>query len=273
MTRILLVLLLLFTKAVLAQEATYDSSNLVLVLPIDDHSLIDGTDLGPVKFKDKLFTFNCTYFEVIANLKVKAWKMGGNLIKIIDHKKPDMWSTCHRISVEVYKVANTEIYERQIEWTPGRKLTHLDFKGVPGKDEPDSNAAATWSGFQMEFTGAQLFKSPRFYVSCIFDCNKSWMKPEVQHNRNVLQHEQTHFDISEVYARKMRQALKLGYIKEYNIDNANDIYKHYLEASKVRQDLYDLESEHGRNMLQQQKWDTAIATELAELGTFIKEEQ
>ncbi|MBK8805351.1 MAG: hypothetical protein IPO21_01345 [Bacteroidales bacterium] len=46
---------------------------------------------------------------MLENAKIEARKMGGNLIKIVEHKYPDILSTCHRIIVNVYKADSIDI--------------------------------------------------------------------------------------------------------------------------------------------------------------------
>jgi len=60
--------------------------------------------LGSIKIGDSGFTTKCSYSEVITDATNQAKSMGGNYILIIKHKEPDFWSTCHRLTCEVYLV-------------------------------------------------------------------------------------------------------------------------------------------------------------------------
>jgi hypothetical protein len=60
--------------------------------------------LGEVSIGDSGFTTKCSYGEVIKQAILQAQQMGGNLLYIKKHKEPDLWSSCHRIQCEVYKV-------------------------------------------------------------------------------------------------------------------------------------------------------------------------
>lgn len=57
--------------------------------------------LGSVRIDDEGFTVNCRYAQVLALAVDAARKMGGNVVKITNHKYPDLWSTCHRIEADV----------------------------------------------------------------------------------------------------------------------------------------------------------------------------
>lgn len=59
--------------------------------------------LGTIKIGDSGLSTKCSYAEVIADAQSQARAMGGNLIYISKHSEPDFWSTCHRITAEVYK--------------------------------------------------------------------------------------------------------------------------------------------------------------------------
>jgi len=266
--RKLLIFLFLLAQSmgIWAQNAAKD----MVVLPMTDTTGIAGTDLGTVKFRDKILSSNCTYDEVIARLKAEAVEMGGNLMKITTHKKPDYWSTCHRITAEVFRVTDPHLYEKMFEWSAARRLTAADFKGLP--DPADTiSAAATCAGFSFATNRVTMFKSTKFFVACEFDCTRSWMRPEFVHDSSVLQHEQTHFDIAELYARKMLHAFDEEQLNVTNLNRSKDIYNHYFEEYKMRQDQYDTETDHGRDAAQQQKWKAAIATNLKELAAYARE--
>lgn len=72
----------------------------------------DGTEiLGQVKIGDKGFTTNCSYETVIDKAKMEARKVGGNAIKIIEHRPPSaLGSSCHRITARVLRISGIENY-------------------------------------------------------------------------------------------------------------------------------------------------------------------
>lgn len=60
-----------------------------------------GEYIGFVSIDDTGFTINCSYDVVMRIAANEARKMGGNVIHILSHKRPDFWSSCHRITVDV----------------------------------------------------------------------------------------------------------------------------------------------------------------------------
>jgi len=58
--------------------------------------------LGEVKIGDSGFSTNCGYAIALEAAKSEARKIGGNAIKIYQHKMPDaLGSTCHRIKAHI----------------------------------------------------------------------------------------------------------------------------------------------------------------------------
>ena len=81
----------------------------VVVIGLNQAEPSDAEVLGQVKLGDTGFTTNCSYDIVIDKAKLEARKIGGNVIKIIEHKPPTaMSSTCHRITAKILRVEDAE---------------------------------------------------------------------------------------------------------------------------------------------------------------------
>ncbi|MCM4169950.1 DUF922 domain-containing protein [Arenibacter sp. TNZ] len=147
--------------------------------------------------------------------------------------------------------------EEIIEWQPGKKLTWADFKGKPSNI---SNAAAiTASGITYSFSaqGTADKMELDFTVSCHFYPNKSWYKHKLT-NSTVLSHEQLHFDITEVYARKMRQELAKAKFNKNAKSQVKVIYRNVLKELNDFQNKYDSETNYSRDTVQQLIWNKRI---------------
>lgn len=70
----------------------------------------------------------------------------------------------------------------------------------------------------------------------------------------ILNHEQRHFDITEIVVRDLNKALKN--IKEEQ--KADYLYELYKEKLKLMQTQYDYETEHYNNRKKQINWDNKI---------------
>ncbi|RNC88541.1 MAG: DUF349 domain-containing protein [Allomuricauda sp.] len=151
--------------------------------------------------------------------------------------------------------------EESILWSPDIRLEWSNFKGsVPPDAVP---AATTASGISYKYSANLLHHEVDldFEVSAFFYPRESWYKPRVCDD-NILQHEQLHFDISELYARKMRFQLQRTAFSKNVKQEIRDIYREILKELKDFQDRYDWETNFSRNKEAQQEWNARIAEAL-----------
>ena len=241
---------------------------LVVVLDIADDQSISGDFVGSIEAKDGGLAVNCTYYENVINLKKLAREVGANLLKITEHKRPDKWSTCHRLQAKIYKVVNNTEYETKIEWSADRKLTWDDFKGEPDTANFPNTLALTNSGFGYE-SGINMFKDGQVFVQSVFNTNLSWVVPEGR-NDYVLRHEQIHFDITEIYSRKLRKELADAKITSNDFVRAKSIFDRTFNELQKRQNTYDNETKYGDKKETQENWEAIVEIELAKYD-FYKE--
>ena len=163
-----------------------------------------------------------------------------------------IFSACFCFSQEI---------EESILWSPNKRLSWKNFEG---KVPPDAvPAATTASGVSYKYSANLLHYEVEldFEVSAFFYPRESWYKPEVCDD-NILQHEQLHFDISELYARKMRFRLERTAFSENVKQEIRDIYREILKELEDFQDQYDWETNFSRNSEAQQEWNARIAEAL-----------
>ena len=237
-------------------------TDLVVVLDIIDDQIITEAKIGEIKAMDNGLSNNCSYYENIQNLKVLARKAGANLIKISKHKRADKWSSCDRLWAAIYKVENVKKYETEIEWTPDRKLTWDDFKGQPNTTDFPDAVAVTNSGLSLEPGSYNPFKDGKVFVRNMFYNHGSWVLPEGR-NDYVLRHEQIHFDITEIYTRKLRKTLIDANITSNNSNRALAIFESIKTEWEKRQNYYDSQTKHGLKEEAQKEWEAIIILELA----------
>ena len=73
-----------------------------------------------------------------------------------------------------------------------------------------------------------------------------------------MSHEQLHFDISELYARKMRNRLASTSFTQNVKAEVKQIYKEVLEELEEFQNLYDDQTNFSRDVEQQLIWNNKI---------------
>jgi hypothetical protein len=149
-----------------------------------------------------------------------------------------------------------------VPWNTSRKLSWDDFKANP--DPTSSNAALTSSTINIEFGYDN--EGLTYSIRCSFDKNRSWVRIR---NNDVLAHEQGHFDIAEVYARRLNKAMKEYKFNAKTVSqDVNGIYENMMNLHRQAQTLYDKETDFSRNKPHQEDWLKKIREQLLELKAF-----
>jgi hypothetical protein len=147
-------------------------------------------------------------------------------------------------------------------WNSDLKLQWSDFRGEPQNNRA---AAVTASGLTYRFSTSKKngdVVAVDFVVSSYFYPNKSWYRPEVC-DSVILSHEQLHFDITELFARKFRERLKEVKFTNNVKAEVKAIYKKVNLELNDFQNLYDSETNFSRNREQQLLWNRKIAIALS----------
>lgn len=152
--------------------------------------------------------------------------------------------------------------EAPIAWDPDRKLTWEDFRGTPFKTA--WAAATTASGISYEYTGMQNEGGYdlEFKIVTYFYPDKSWYQPKLC-DEHVLSHEQLHFDISELYARKFRKLLASYRFTKNAKAEVKAIYDKVLTELSAFQSRYDHETNYSRDPEKQKAWNRMVAEALS----------
>ena len=160
--------------------------------------------------------------------------------------------------------AISQTQTEKITWRQNHRLSWNDFKAEPKSRMPFS--ANTNSGFSFGW-GYADDSGLTYEVKANFYPLKSWVKPGSKSNY-LLRHEQLHFDISELYARKLRAALD-QYVPGRNLKR--DLDRIYNQIEKGRQQLqqrFDRETSHSQNKEAEEFWQQFIKEELQKLSKF-----
>ena len=151
-----------------------------------------------------------------------------------------------------------------VRWTPDRPLQWADFQGQP---DP-TNIHKAYSFGKMTYSYRYKGTTLSTEVACTFDKLKSWTRTT---DSAVLAHEQDHFDINEIYARRLRKAYQDYRFNPPTVKgDLADIYSKLSSELRQMQEQYDGQSDHGRLVDIQHEWDKKIKTELVELEPYGK---
>lgn len=147
----------------------------------------------------------------------------------------------------------------QFAWSAERPLTWADFKGNPNKTNPA--AALTYTDIQINAS----YVNGRIEVNVknFFDKKLSWTKNKT--SAGLLKHEQTHFDITEIYTRIIRKKLT-AIASEQTLKNGsfNKESSRLLKEWNGFQQKYDKETDHGLITSKQKEWEDNVALLLKE---------
>ena len=152
--------------------------------------------------------------------------------------------------------------EQFIEWSPAKRLTWDDYQAPPSSTSDAAAITSTALGIEYHLKNNSL----AYIITCRFSKTNSWGRHKTDY---ILLHEQGHFDITELFARKLAKELK-----EYRFNSRNyqedvgKIYKRVMEEKEEYQNKYDKETDFSRNKGQQAEWLQKIKDELDDLEEY-----
>jgi hypothetical protein len=156
-------------------------------------------------------------------------------------------------------------------WSP-RQLGWPDFHGSPRLGT--STAAQTSSGvtYLVECRDRRF----RYAVLATFSPTESWVRPDIpphrKASRSTLKHEQIHFDITEIFARRLRQAFAgASRLCPGRLNDARKIFDRLSRDSQKMQERYDKETGHGLVQEAQLRWSRAVGSSLDSLAGYRQE--
>ncbi|MEP0938726.1 MAG: hypothetical protein ABJH00_14360 [Cyclobacteriaceae bacterium] len=158
-----------------------------------------------------------------------------------------------------------EDYE-YLYWSDTEKLECKDFQGpIDSARINDQVVAFAASVFGTKYIQIDSSNDLACYkIMSVFKCHKSYMS---KCKINLLTHEQFHFNLYELYNRKLKEHLlkKLKCNEEINIIKESELYS--LKYDSVTY-MYDLETRHGDILIEQKEWEERILQELSDLSNY-----
>lgn len=159
-------------------------------------------------------------------------------------------------------ISHSAFSQDTIHWRSDYRLKWDDFQGIP--DSSSLFKAVTVANISSVLS----YNNSTFNVkiSCTFEKSKSWT---LSSGQILLLHEQGHFDIAELFARKLRKVFKKYTFNAKTIEkDYNNIFtKIKMERAKM-DSLYDKETNLSRNKSKQLYWNNKIKAELKKLETY-----
>ncbi|MEI6946265.1 DUF922 domain-containing protein [Paraflavisolibacter sp. H34] len=149
-----------------------------------------------------------------------------------------------------------------LPWLMSRKLTWDDFRCEPQRNMDAVALTSTSLGISYRVVNGRL----SYEVSCHFSKTRSW---GILKTPYILAHEQGHFDITEIFARKLHQQLQAyKYNKRTFRKDITKIYNQVVKEKEAFQESYDEETSHSRNKRVQKEWLNRIEEMLEQSDRF-----
>ncbi len=169
--------------------------------------------------------------------------------------------------VSFQTIAQVQSNQDTIYWSPCYKLKWEDFKvTLDSSSEFDAISSIT---IDYDITQQALGKISGLKIFCFFNKAKSQTK---SNDSALLIHEQIHFNIAELFTRKLRKEFEENF-KNKNTLSLKEAESIYLEIKKGYDEMniqYDKETDYSKNTIAQKKWNQKIAKELSALNLYIK---
>jgi hypothetical protein len=149
-----------------------------------------------------------------------------------------------------------------IQWKDHPILSWADYKGKPDPNSGAAASTATYLAVEYSFKDGKL----GYKITCSFSRSKSW---GLHKNEHILAHEQGHFDIAEIFARKLYKKLtEYRFNKNRYQTDLQQIYQDITDAKEEMQNQYDRETNHSINNEKQAEWLDKIMKELKEFEAY-----
>ncbi len=159
-----------------------------------------------------------------------------------------------------------------ISWKSDYLLTWNDFQGEPGEFE----FARVQTSYKIEIVPSNVLvdeedniqEYEKLTVEAQFFRKKSYTALS-DYSASLLRHEQLHFDIAELFARKIRARFtELKAAKEAKFSLYWENYSTLWKECRKLQKEYDSTTNHGRELFVNKKWETTIKQELELLAEY-----
>ncbi len=156
----------------------------------------------------------------------------------------------------------------RIAWTPDKRVEWFDYQGHP--DHTDNFRDAVTTSAINYTTRCIADDKLEVIVKAEFLKDKSWVK-SIARTDYQLGHERLHFDITELYVRKLRAELQHRHFTCGEEGLVDAIASKVLSDWRGAQLQYDKESMYSLDKHDQHLWEQKVAKELIDYGSFASE--
>lgn len=162
-----------------------------------------------------------------------------------------------------------KVFGQKIIWKEDQKLAWSDFKSKSNNMGNANVVAYTHCGWEYSAVVSSDSNVPvKIGIQTIFKENQSW-KDVKRITDYALLHEQKHFDIAELFARRLRKEVEEKVVSSGDyIKYFHGIYNKIAKDYKDFQASYDRDTRNGINTIKQAEYNTLITEELEKLKKY-----
>lgn len=159
--------------------------------------------------------------------------------------------------------------DMSILWSATRRLAWTDYHATP----PPRRDVSALTSYALSFDNDCDGGTYHVRIVAAFLQEKSWVDPAVltqpDVSRLMLEHEQTHFALAELHARKMRKAIAaLTEPCRMTEEQRRAIVAPFVDEDRATQRRYDRETSNGRDMRWQAEWIRNVSIQLEALKRY-----
>ena len=149
----------------------------------------------------------------------------------------------------------------QVRWSGNTAIAWSNFKGVP--EQSNNLKALTHTSLSMQYNCNK--RCIYYKVEAVFNEHDSWVADPTD---ILLVHEQDHFNIQEIFARKIRKYLQECFKNNTPGDTIHVNVDRLTQECSRYQARYDSETDHSRNSRRQKAWSDKISSQLHSLKQY-----
>ncbi len=258
----LVYLLLVLPLKSFAEGINTPADTILAILQPDDAVPKDAVKLREVSLTGNNYGQECGHYELLLQARRMAVEAGANVLKIKVRTQHSRTQRCDGLELAFYLSPDPRSAEQSFVWNAARPLSWDDFAGPVRAGSADHTAAETNCGIAVETNLASSGGKARVYVFNTFDKRTSWVRPG-KDLPDILAHEQVHWDICELYTRRMQARFDKTHITGATLKRkVNEIYQEVSREYEEYQEQYEQETQHGTIAEAQQRWARMIAKAL-----------
>tara|TARA_R110002051_G_scaffold10175_2_gene38511 strand:- start:3718 stop:4260 length:543 start_codon:yes stop_codon:yes gene_type:complete len=155
----------------------------------------------------------------------------------------------------------------RLAWNADSRVDWPHFKGMPSTTNGYAATSSTGLSQSYEIDGHGFLNKEGTTITAYFYPEFSWFRPK-DTTAYLLGHERAHFDITEIYARKLRKRISEFAFSSNSKAEIKALYNQVEEERQVMQSQFDAETDHSRNREQEEIWHIVIRKMLEEYWVY-----